>query len=123
MKNFINRFVIAATLVTMLGVVAVAKIQHQKITLATDTMVNGTLLKEGTYDVRFNDETGEISILKGSKVVAKATAKLEKRDAKARETKLNSVINGKTAELVKLTFAGFDHDLVLAGTNGSTTGN
>ena len=37
----------------------------------------GTLLKKGTYKVAFNDETNELTISRGSKVLVKTTAKLE----------------------------------------------
>lgn len=43
-------------------------------------MVNGTLVKEGTYDVVFDDQTNEVSFVRGRKVIARAPARLEKRE-------------------------------------------
>jgi hypothetical protein len=120
MKNISKRMVIATTLIAMMAVAALAKIQKESISLAADVNLNGTVLKKGNYDVRIDDQTGEVSILKDGKVVAKATARQEKRDAKARDTKVTYIIKDGANELTKLTFAGADHDFVLGPSNGQT---
>ncbi len=77
--------------------------------------VNGTLLKKGSYDIRFNEETKELSILKNGKVVAKATTRIEKEDAKSDSIKYSSRANGDSAVLVSVTFGGSDEKLVVSG--------
>jgi hypothetical protein len=43
-------------------------------------------LKAGAYDVKFNEETGELSIIKNGKVKATTTAHLEARSNRAKDT-------------------------------------
>jgi len=62
------------------------KTKKEHVTLVSDVMVNGTLVKAGEYDVRFNEETGELAILKDGKVKAKTSARLEVRNEKAKNT-------------------------------------
>jgi hypothetical protein len=50
----------------------------RKVRFKRDVAVGGTLVKAGTYKVVFDDATGELSIVKGGKTVAKAPARLEK---------------------------------------------
>ena len=40
--------------------------------------VNGAPVKAGTYKATFDDQTGEFQLLRGKKVVANATARMEK---------------------------------------------
>src|SRR5882724_11957142 len=91
MKSVVNGIVVALLLVTITGGAAFAKSQRTTVTFAVDTKVNETLVMRGTYEVIFNEERGELSILKGRKVVAKGTARLEMRESKARATELNTV--------------------------------
>ncbi len=44
----------------------------------SDVKLNGTVIKKGTYQVTFDDKTGELTIARGKTVVAKANARLEK---------------------------------------------
>jgi hypothetical protein len=66
------------------GGVAFAKEIKREVTFSQPVVVNGTLIKEGTYDVVFDDQTNELSIVKDRKVVARAPAKLEKREERDR---------------------------------------
>lgn len=58
---------------------AFAKETKKEVTFLQPVVVNGTLVKEGTYSAVFDDQTNELSIVKGRKVVARAPAQLEKR--------------------------------------------
>lgn len=62
------------------GGVAFAKEIKKQVTFSQPVVVNGTLIKEGTYDVVFDDQTKELSIVKYRKVVARALAQLEKHE-------------------------------------------
>jgi hypothetical protein len=42
-------------------------VHKQKVTFENDIKVNGTLVKKGTYDVKFDDETGQLAIEKNGK--------------------------------------------------------
>jgi hypothetical protein len=77
MKNFVNRVIIFVLLSCSMSVAALAKPIKKQITFNEPVKVNGVLLKQGTYDVAFNEETSELTISKGKRVLAKAPAQLE----------------------------------------------
>jgi len=119
MKAFINViFAVAFTAVVSVSVFADKdkdKVKKQ-ITFADDTTVSGTLVKAGDYELKFDEQTGEMNIMKGSKVVAKAAARVETQSAKARTNEYRIVSN----ELVSVTLGGSNKQLVLSnGASGS----
>jgi hypothetical protein len=87
------------------------------VTFADDTMVNGTMVKAGDYELKFNEETGELDIIKGNKVVATATGHMETIDAKANTTAYRVIAN----QLISVSFSGSNKELVLSssGVSGS----
>jgi len=103
------------------GVVAFAKVHNQKVTFESDMKVNGTLVKKGTYDVKFDDESGQLSIEKNGKTVAQATAKLESREKKANDFQLRSTVNGDETNLTGITFGGSDKNIVITSGGSSTS--
>jgi hypothetical protein len=117
MKSVINRIVIGLVLVAVTGVVSLAKEKHS-ITVPTDIKVNGTDVKRGEYDLVFDEQGGELLIMKGKKVIAKTTARVEKRSSKARTTEFNTRGEGASAELIGITLSGKDEAFVVTG--GST---
>jgi len=123
MKSLVNRVVAVLVLGALASVVSFAKEKKQSVTLPTNVKINGTQVKQGDYDLVFDEQTGELSIMKGKTVVAKTTARLEKRDTKAKSTEIRSSGEGDNAELISITFAGKDQSIVVAGNAGSTTGN
>src|SRR5437660_8105978 len=82
------------------------KVKTETVTFSQDTMVNGTLVKAGEYQVKFNEQTSELAILKGGKVKAKTTAQLQPRNAKAKNTAVRILDKGGVAELIAVTFGG-----------------
>ena len=78
MKSIVNRMVGFVLIAALTGVVALAKSTEREVTFTKNLTVNGTLVKKGTYKVEFNEETSELTIKKGKKVVATAQARLEK---------------------------------------------
>lgn len=78
MKSILNRVVVLLVIVTLSGVLALAKTTEKEVTFTNPVTVNGTLVKKGTYKVAFNDETSELTIRKGRKILATAQARLEK---------------------------------------------
>jgi hypothetical protein len=95
------------------SVVAFAKVHKQKMTFSNDVKLNDTLIKKGSYDVKFDDETGQLSIVKNGKVVAQAQAKLEARAKKAADFQIRSVGTEDGAELLGVTFGGSTQDVVI----------
>lgn len=114
MKSVINRITIALVITALTSVMAFAKGKSETVTLTSNMQVNGTLVKKGTYDVKFDEQTSELSFVKGSKVVAKSVARIEKRTGKAKNIELRSIGTGDEAQLLSVTFGGTDQNIVLS---------
>ena len=123
MKSIVNRIVVVVMIGALASVAAFAKTHKQRVTFENDVKVNGTVVKKGTYEVKFDDATGQLSINKNGKVVAQTMAKLEARAKKANGFQLRSVGNGEETELTGLTFGGSDKDVVITSGGATTTGS
>ena len=119
MKSIVNRIVVVIMVGALASVAGFAKTHKHRVTFDNDIKVNGTLVKKGSYDVKFDDASGQLSIIKNGKTVAQTMAKLEARAKKANGFQLRSVGTGDETELTGLTFGGSDKDVV--NTNGGTT--
>ena len=122
MKSIVSKVMAVLMVGALTGVVAFAKVHKEKVTFDTDIKVNGTVVKKGTYDVKFDDESGQLSITKNGKIVAQATAKLEQREKKANDFQLRSTVNGDETNLTGITFGGSDKNVVITSGGSSTTG-
>jgi hypothetical protein len=123
MKNALQRTFVALMICAIAAVTAFADNNKSgKITIPRDVMVNGTLLKAGEYQFKFNEKTNELSILKGGKVKAKTAARFETRNAKAKNTALLLNQNGESTEIIGLRFEGSNQELVVSS-GGATTIN
>ena len=123
MKSIVSKMMAVLMVGALTGVVALAKVHKEKVTFDSDIKVNGTLVKKGTYDMKFNDETGQLSIIKNGKTVAEAMAKVEARSKKADDFQLRSTVNGGEQQLTGVTFGGSDKDVVISNSGTSTTGS
>lgn len=99
------------------------KIKTETVTFVSDVMVNGTLVKPGDYQVKFNEQTGELAILRGGKIKAKTTAQLRERSEKAKNTSIRTLDKGGVAELIGFTFGGAKQELIVGASGGAVTGN
>ena len=79
MKSMVSRMVAVVMVGALTSVVAFAKVQKQKVTFDSDIKVNGTLVKKGTYDVKFDDESGQLSIAKNGKSRGPGNGEASKR--------------------------------------------
>ena len=113
MKSVINRVLAAVLLVTLAGTAAFAKTKMGRVSFTSDIKVNGTLVKKGDYDVTFDEMTGEVSFEKNGKVIAKAAARLEKRNRKADGIAFETRQAEMGMELVSIAFSGSDQNVVL----------
>ena len=114
MKTNLIRSFVAVIVCALVTVTAFAdKVKKVKLTFADDVMVSGTLVKAGTYDFRFNHDTGELSILKDGQVKAKTTARLEARSDKARYTAIRTRLTGNVREFTGLVFDGQMQEVVV----------
>jgi hypothetical protein len=78
MKHLFSRAVILLAVGAVMSITALAMTTSRQVTFGKDVTVNGTSVKAGTYKATFDDQTGEFQLLRGKKVVANATARLEK---------------------------------------------
>lgn len=115
MRNYIVRSFAVLMLCALATSTALAeKTRKAEMLLATDVTINGTLVKAGKYDFRFNEESGELSLLKKGKVVVKTSARLEARNDKAESNEFRTRTTGNVTELFKVTFAGSNKDVVVS---------
>ena len=122
MKSIVSKLVAVVMVGALTSVVAFAKVHKEKVTFDSDIKVNGTVVKKGSYDVKFDDESGQLSIVKNGKVVAQAMAKLEQREKKANDFQLRSTTNGDETNLIGVTFGGSDKNVVITSSGSTTTG-
>ncbi len=115
--------VVALLLITLAGASVFAKTKKEKITFTSDVTVNGTLVKHGTYDVVFDDQSDELSILKSNKLITKAMARTEMRSDKAREASFRTLKAGEVAQLLGVTFAGSNQEILVADMAMQAGGN
>jgi hypothetical protein len=118
MKFFVKHFFAGLTILALTSVIALGKdkVKKDSVTFPADIMVNGTLVKAGDYQLKFDENTNELSILKNGKVVAQAKGQLRDRAQKARDTTLNTVDN----KLVSVAFSGQRQDIVIGQENTQT---
>jgi len=113
MKRFANNMIAALVLCVMTSVVASAKTTTERVTFPQDVMVNGTMVKKGTYKVTFDDATGVLNIHVNKKTIATTTARWEKRDRKALETRVSTTVQGDARELRSITISGDSQSIVV----------
>ena len=123
MKSIVNRMVVVLMVAALTSVVAFAKVRRQTVTFDTDIKVNDTLIKKGTYQVRFDDETGQLSILQNGKTLVQTMTRLEDRSKKANDFVLRSEVNGNETQLTGVTFGGSDKNIVISNSGATTTGS
>ena len=125
MKRFVKSFLVALVIGALASLSVMAgdkgKVEKKAVTFPDDVMVNGTLVKAGEYEVKFDEGAGELSIIKNGEVKAKTPAHVEPRSGKARSTALRTVDKGGNVELLGVTFGGSNRD-VIVGASGSTSG-
>ncbi len=78
MRHLFSRAVILLIVGVMTSVAALATTTNRQVTFNRAVTVNGAPVKAGTYKATFDDQTGEFKLLRGKKVVAMATARMEK---------------------------------------------
>ena len=123
MKSIMSRMLVVLMVGALTSVAALAKVHKQRVTFDEDIKVNDTVVKKGTYEVKFDDETNQLSIVKNGKVVAQAMARIESRAKKANDFQLRSTNKDNEQQLTGVTFGGSDKDIVITEGAASTTGS
>jgi hypothetical protein len=121
MKSIIKSVLVSALLVTLAATAASGKARRSSIALSSDTNVNGTVVKKGNYQAVYDDQSGELAIFKGKKLLVKTAARVEKREQKARGTEVQTVLAGVEQKLVGVAFGG-SYENVIVGQAGMQGG-
>jgi hypothetical protein len=123
MKDILNRVVVALLFVIVASAPTFAKVHKSKITLKADTKVGEVLVKKGTYDVRFDDQTNEVSLWKGRKVVATSSVQTEPLTSKYPNSAHIVNLENDGARLTGIIFGGTSQTVVLKPATQATVKN
>ena len=123
MKSILNRVLVVLVVGALTSVVALAKVQTHQVKFDSDIKVNNTIVKKGTYEVRFDDQTGQFSVLKNRKVVVQTTTRVEARTKKANDFLVRLTGTGNDTQLLGVTFGGSDKDIVISNNGAGMSGN
>lgn len=125
MKSVTNRIVIALVITAMTGVMAFAKNKKDTVTFPTDMQVGGTLVKKGTYSVKYDDQTHELLVVDGKQIIARAATTVEKRFRKSPGLQFASMATGEndSKRLVSITFGGSKENILLSQGGGQAEGS
>lgn len=108
-KTFAMTFVVCS----LVGTVAMAKTRSHTVDFDQDTMVNGTLVKKGAYQAKFDEQANELAIFKNGHGIATAAVKEEPLARKASKTSIEITTSDNGAMLTKVTFNGDRYSLLL----------
>ncbi len=106
MRSFGKNLFLGLTMTALLGASALASETTKTLTLNRDISVNGTVVKKGTYKVKINKETGEMTILNGKEVIARTTVTLNTDERKANGDELALTQSGDVNILKSVKFDG-----------------
>lgn len=120
MRKTANRLMILLALCAVMSASVLAKGKTEHVTLSQDVVISGTLVKKGEYKLKFDEQTGELLFLKGKKVVARANARLEKREKGALRTELGLIQEGDARTLRSITVRGERESIVMHEKGGTT---
>jgi hypothetical protein len=121
MGKLASRILTLALVCAVAASVALADHKSDTVTFSRDITVNGTLVKAGTYKVQFDDKSGELTITRGKKEIAKVSGHLEAREQKARETEVISSTKDDKDVLTGISFGGDNHRIVLSDGSGEAS--
>lgn len=123
MKRFMNTLFLALIIGALASISAFAgdkgKGEKKTVTFTEDITVNGTLVKAGEYELKYDETSGELSIIKNGKVQAKTPAHVETRADKAKNTALRTREEGGSSQLIGVTFGGSNQDVVVGASASS----
>jgi hypothetical protein len=112
MKHLFSRAIILLVVGAMTSITALAMTTNRQVTFSRDVTVNGAPVKAGTYKATFDDQTGEFKLLRGKKVVANATARLEKVTGPFRGS-FSTKPNGESHALVSMNMNGTSQAVIV----------
>jgi len=122
MKTVALRISFALILSALMSAVSLANVKSKRVTFSEDVKVGGTLIKKGDYQVRFDDQTKEFTILSGKKVIAKTTARLEEQKSVSKYSPRYRTLNEKegAATLLSVNMGGNEAAVIGGDQTGGT---
>jgi hypothetical protein len=120
MKKIMTRIAMILALCALVSATGVALGKTEEVTLPQDVIINGTLVKKGVYKLKFDEQTGELLFLKNKKVVARTSARLEKREKGAQRTEFGLIQEGDGKALRSITFRGERQTIIMHEKGGAT---
>jgi hypothetical protein len=105
----------ALTLLLTLGIVSAlanGKNLKDSISLSKPAQVNDVKLKPGTYQIKFNAETNEVTISNGDRTMATVKVSVQTSEKKSSETQAYISDTGNGAVLAKVVFKGDDRAII-----------
>lgn len=113
MGKLASRILTMAMVLVMASIIALAESKKHSVTFPHDIMVNGTLVKAGTYTAAYDEKSNELSIIKDRKTIAKATGHVETLERRASDTQILSSSKDDRNVLTGITFGGDNHKILL----------
>lgn len=74
MRKLIQRTATSLFMCALLGTAALADVKSKQVTIYSDVTVGDTPVKKGSYKVTYDEQSRELKLIKGGKVVAQARA-------------------------------------------------
>ena len=116
MRRFLAQCLALVALIAVIAGSALADKKKATVVFDKDIIVNGTLVKAGTYNAQFDFKTDTLSLMKESgKVVATAPGTVEDRANKAAQTKIVTDLEGDNQVMTSITFSGDHRTITIAG--------
>lgn len=109
----------AVTLMTAGLTIAEAKNRSKTITFLNDVTVNGTLVQKGTYDVRFDSESSEVTISRNGRQIATTRVEVRLTDRKNPHNSAAFVEKENARILTSITFEGDKRVLLVNPASGT----
>jgi hypothetical protein len=75
MRTAIRHTTFALVVCALLGASALAGVKRNNVTFGSDVTVGDATVKKGSYEAVFDEETNELTIKKGDKVIAQTQAR------------------------------------------------
>jgi len=119
MKTILNRTALVLLIASLTSLSVFAKGKKETANFLTNIKVNGTLVKKGLYDLKLDDKTGELLIMKDGKIIARAATSTAKRDRKAKALEIRTSGRGDDTQLTSVTFSGSEENLIISGSQAS----
>lgn len=118
-ENRIGRWIASVTALLMMCILfgaaslTEAKDRKKTITFSEDVMLNETVIKKGTYELKFDSQTSKVLVLKDGDEMASAKVHVETGQRKALHNSATFKTTDKGKVITGITFAGDKRILVI----------